>query len=177
MNVRNKYIVILLQITFYTFLYNYQLVTQNVSESRWVFWSESEWRVGSYQSLAWLYGALDWDRGGDVIPRSIQSMVLQQRQCCRQLHLAMVESNLFFLLLFHLNSYFMFGILILLMLFGIRYSYIFVNEFFLIFGICNISWTNTIWYSVFGNFSWTNIFDIRSNSLFVATLMEMRKRQ
>ena len=40
---------------------------------------------------------------------------------------------------FYSNSYFMFGILILLMLFGIWYSYIFVNEYYLIFGIRNIS--------------------------------------
>ena len=88
MNVYNKYIVILLQITFFTFWCNYQLVTLNVSES--------ERGFGSYPCLAWLYGALDCDQGGVVIPRSIQSMVLQEGPCCRQLHWAMVESNIFF---------------------------------------------------------------------------------
>ena len=70
MNVYNEYIVILLQITFFTFWCNYQLVTLNVSES--------EFGFGSYPCLAWLYRALDWDQGGGVIPRSIQSMLLQR---------------------------------------------------------------------------------------------------
>ena len=34
-----------------------------------------------------LYGALDWDWGGGVIPRSIQWMVFLQGQRCRPFHL------------------------------------------------------------------------------------------
>ena len=34
--------------------------------------------------------------------------------------------------------------------------YIFMSKYYSVFHICKISWTNTIWYSVFGNISWTN---------------------